>query len=359
MHRGGEARDQEVGRCAQQHMAAQAAVRAVAQYEARGPQDHSLSIGEVLVVTKVEKNGWSRGFKVSDHSYRELLFPSSYTRAVKVKPVASLKPVASAVLKHGTASANTTQAKPEPQPEPQPDPKPPTDLPKQDATENPLDRRSVQSISIGESQSDKSDETDPQPEPEPVALADEHQHRTVADQSISVCELRSHSTGAGDVAKSEPEPEPAATIGVSDQSASELASPVARSSLEEAAQLEAALKLSTKDKNVRSDLQNEEPQRKSAVSPPSILKKPGKTMHELPPACLDGRELDGEAGRRALSDRVQAVLRSSHGSDPTPEEVSALQKQFSISAEEVMAVCRYFRELMGTFQKNIRESIGL
>ena len=175
-----------------------------------------------------------------------------------------------------------------------------------------------------------------------------------------------------------PTTEPALLSDAPEQTASSieaLRNPLARDSMEEAAQLEAALKLSANDTSAqpadlglkclnpstrrggnRIDVEwHEEPEPASAT-PRSILKH---RKHEMPPACLEGRELDGEAGRRALSERIQAVLRSSHGNDPTPEEISALQIQFSISAEDVMTVFRYFRELMGTFQKNIRETIGL
>lgn len=64
-------------------------VRVHVEYVARDGRDHSLAVGDLLAVTSVEKNGWSRGFKVSDPEHTELLFPSAYANPVKVKATSS------------------------------------------------------------------------------------------------------------------------------------------------------------------------------------------------------------------------------------------------------------------------------
>ena len=87
-------------------------------------------------------------------------------------------------------------------------------------------------------------------------------------------------------------------------------------------------------------------------APVSILKN---RKHTEPPPCLDRLELEGDTGRKALIMEVQAVLRSSHGSEPSPEEVREIQQKYSIDPQDVMSVFTYFRELMCTFSKSIRE----
>jgi hypothetical protein len=152
---------------------------------------------------------------------------------------------------------------------------------------------------------------------------------------------------------------------------------MARDSVEEDALLATALKLSATDYIVISEHENplglelqpssrrtnrctdaeveEAPAPEGQVearSPVSILKN---RKHTEPPPCLDLLELEGETGRKALIMEVQAVLRSSHGSEPSAEEVGEIQQKYSIDAQDVMSIFTYFGELMCTFSKNIRE----
>jgi hypothetical protein len=85
-----------------EHVGVHTMVQAVAEYVAADSHRHSLAVGDILAVTAVEKNGWTRGFKVADPEHVELLFPSSYIRPVKLKPTQS------------------TGAQPEPEPAPAP-----------------------------------------------------------------------------------------------------------------------------------------------------------------------------------------------------------------------------------------------
>lgn len=69
-------------------------VRAHTDYQAQDGRYHSLAVGDVLALTSVERNGWSRGFKLGDPNHMELLFPTAYTRVVQPKRVGTLNPVA-------------------------------------------------------------------------------------------------------------------------------------------------------------------------------------------------------------------------------------------------------------------------
>ena len=91
------------------------------------------------------------------------------------------------------------------------------------------------------------------------------------------------------------------------------------------------------------------------TQPTSIL-KPSPAKNDVPPPCLDGLELEGDAGRKALIGQVQAALRTSHPNDPSPDVLETIEGQFALKPQEVAEVFAYFRELMGTFKKpSIRE----
>eukprot|EP01046_Picozoa_sp_COSAG06_P031393 COSAG06_NODE_3052_length_5915_cov_4.348006_2_plen_568_part_00 len=60
-------------------------VKAHSAYCAADESKHSLTVGELLVVTENMKNGWSKGFKITDPTHTQLLFPISHTRPVALK----------------------------------------------------------------------------------------------------------------------------------------------------------------------------------------------------------------------------------------------------------------------------------
>ena len=60
-------------------------VKAHSAYCAADKSKHSLTVGELLVVTENMKNGWSKGFKINDPAHTQLLFPISHTRPVALK----------------------------------------------------------------------------------------------------------------------------------------------------------------------------------------------------------------------------------------------------------------------------------
>jgi hypothetical protein len=154
-------------------------------------------------------------------------------------------------------------------------------------------------------------------------------------------------------ADAQPEPAPAPAPGAG----SAQADPLARGSAEEKAQLAAAMLLSANDTSADAEAEERqaEPQPTddpNPVYPASILKN---RKNDNPPSCLDNLELEGEAGRKALIVQVQTILRTSPGSDPTPDEILTLREKFVLSQEDLSAVFTYFRELMGTFSASIRE----
>eukprot|EP01043_Picozoa_sp_COSAG02_P053403 COSAG02_NODE_5891_length_3957_cov_2.013738_1_plen_115_part_10 len=70
----------------------------------------------------------------------------------------------------------------------------------------------------------------------------------------------------------------------------------------------------------------EEGQAEPEPATPATIRK-----NDNPPQCLDKLELQGETGRKALIIEVQTALRSTHGSDPSPDDIVALQEKFGLS----------------------------
>ena len=169
-------------------------------------------------------------------------------------------------------------------------------------------------------------EPEPEPELEPVpSVAVPRDSTEESTQLAAALEL-----SAADTTAAEPEPEPVSAEG---EAAPE---PELVPDEEAAAEAEAEA----------------EPVR---TQPTSIL-KPSPAKNDVPPPCLDGLELEGDAGRKALIGQVQAAHRTSHPNDPSPDVLETIEGQFALKPQEVAEVFAYFRELMGTFKKpSIRE----
>jgi hypothetical protein len=184
----------------------------------------------------------------------------------------------------------------------------------------------VNKLAEPEPEAEAEAEAEPEPEPEPVpSVAVARDSTEESAQLAAALEL-----SAADTTAAEPEPEPVSAEG---EAAPE---PELVPDEEAAAEAEAEA----------------EPVR---TQPTSIL-KPSPAKNDVPPPCLDGLELEGDAGRKALIGQVQAALRTSHPNDPSPDVLETIEGQFALKPQEVAEVFAYFRELMGTFKKpSIRE----
>jgi hypothetical protein len=126
--------------------------------------------------------------------------------------------------------------------------------------------------------------------------------------------------------------------------------PMAHDTQEEKEMIAAAEKLSAADTGTVAAA--------DPATPRSIIRnKAGVNPNLTPPECLGRLDLEGDTGRKALIEQVQAALRTSHPYVPAPEVIESIEQNFTMTSDDISAVFGYFRELMGTFTSDVVEGV--